>query len=356
MLTAIKVSVITTVYNECETIAGLLDSLALQTRPPDEIVICDGGSQDGTVERINTYRAQHADRLPNLQLIVAPGANISRGRNLAIAAATNELIAVTDAGVRLTPQWLSQLVAPWQLADLAEPPLAVAGFFLPDLQGTSGYERAFLVAMAATVLPLVTEIDPAKFLPSSRSVAFAKAAWAKAGGYPEWLDYCEDLIFDFKINAQRPATQSAFVWAPSAAVYFRPRATLRAFWTQYYRYARGDGKADLWRKRQLVRYLTYLVVLPALVGHAGWGCFARWLGWLGLAIGVIVYCGRPWQRLGALAGGLTWRQQLGAYLWVPLIRLVGDVAKLVGYPVGCWWRYQRRGDERLNWREHKPGV
>ncbi len=331
----------------------LLDSLAMQTRQPDEVVICDGGSQDDTVAIIDAYRRDHPDRLPNLRVIVAPGANISRGRNLAIAAATGDVIAVTDAGVRLTADWLAHLVAPWQVATESVAPLAVAGFFLPDVHGAHPGETAFLTAMAATVLPLPADIEPAKFLPSSRSVAFTKAAWAKVGGYPEWLDYCEDLIFDLKLNAQQPTAASAFIWVPAAVVYFRPRNTLRAFWTQYYRYARGDGKADLWRKRYLVRYLTYLVVLPALVGHLGWGFFARWLGWLGLVIGVLIYCGRPWQRLWTLGQELTWPQRGLAALLVPVIRVVGDLAKMVGYPVGLWWRWRRRGTPALQWREQR---
>jgi hypothetical protein len=102
-------------------------------------------------------------------------------------------------------------------------------------------DSVFTTAMAATVLPVAEEIDPQRFLPSSRSVAFTKTAWAKAGGYPEWLDYCEDLLFDFAINAQRSDQPTAFEWAPDALVYFRPRPNLRSFWTQYYRYARGDG-------------------------------------------------------------------------------------------------------------------
>jgi hypothetical protein len=131
-------------------------------------------------------------------------------------------------------------------------------------------------------------------------VAFTKTAWAQAGGYPEWLDYCEDLLFDFAINAQQPDQPTAFAWAPAALVYFRPRTKLAAFWTQYYRYARGDGKAELWRKRHLIRYLTYLIALPALIGYGLWGGFAPWLGWVGLALGVGVYCRRPWQRLRLL--------------------------------------------------------
>ena len=333
-----NVSVIATVYNEAASIDRLLDSLAAQTQRPHEVVFCDGGSTDGTPARIEEYARCRPGALPNLRLIVAPGANISRGRNLAIAAAAGPLIASTDAGVRLEPDWLQQLTAPWRAAN-GEPPIAAAGFFVPDVQGV------FQTAMAATVLPLVEEIDPSRFLPSSRSVAFTKAAWARAGGYPEWLDYCEDLLFDFAINAQQPDQPTAFAWTPDARAHFRPRTSLRSFWTQYYRYARGDGKADLWRKRHAIRYATYLVAVPALLGHALGGFFARWLGWLGLLIGVFLYCRRPWQRLRVLGRTLSPAQWLAAAALVPVIRVVGDAAKMAGYPAGVLWR-----------RQHPPGV
>lgn len=329
------VSVIATVYNERDAIERLLDSLATQSRRPDEVVICDGGSQDDTADVIRAYAQRYPDRLPNLQVIVEEGANISRGRNLAIAAAQGPVIAATDAGVRLEPDWLEHLVAPWEAG--GDPPLAVAGFFLPEVQGI------FQTAMAATVLPLHDDIDPRRFLPSSRSVAFTKEAWAKAGGYPEWLDYCEDLLFDFAVNAQRPDQPTAFVWAPNAVVHFRPRESLGRFWTQYFRYARGDGKADLWRKRHAVRYATYLVALPALLGHLLFGFFARWLGAVGLAAGIILYCRRPWQRLRVLGKDLSPPQWVAAAALVPLIRATGDLAKMAGYPAGLWWRWRQRG-------------
>lgn len=352
----LPISVITTVYNECQQIERLLNSLATQSRRPDEIIICDGGSTDGTAAIIQAWMARNRDRLPTLQLLVEPGANISRGRNLAIVAAAGPYIAVTDAGVVLEPTWLAELVAPWIDREKGEP-LAIAGFFLADTTqanadalATNQKPSLFLTAMAATVLPLLAEIDPEKFLPSSRSVAFTKQAWTAAGGYPEWLDYCEDLLFDFAINAQRPSAPTAFAWAPKAAVHFRPRGSLRAFWTQYYRYARGDGKADLWRKRHIIRYVTYLVVLPALLGHAFWGFFARDLGWIGLLAGMIFYCWRPWQRLQHLGTGLTLWQWVQAALLVPVIRMVGDVAKMVGYPVGLWWRRRHWQRKEIHWQ------
>lgn len=343
----VAVTVITTVYNERHQIERLLESLAAQSHPPNEVVICDGGSTDGTVATIQQWVARYPQRLPHLQLLVEPGANISRGRNVAIGAAQSPLIAVTDAGVRLSPTWLAALIAPWQTTRGDAAPSAVAGFFLADVTPDEASSAVFLTAMAATVLPRLEEIDPTKFLPSSRSVAFTKQAWAAAGGYPEWLDYCEDLLFDFAINAQRPAAPTAFAWAPNALVYFRPRGSLGAFWTQYYRYARGDGKADLWRKRHTARYVTYLIGLPVLVGlgvgvHLGF--------WAVLVLGGLIYVRTPYRRLRAVlaeaahtkAVRLTPMNILGALVWVPVIRLVGDLAKMIGYPVGWWWRLQQR--------------
>jgi glycosyltransferase involved in cell wall biosynthesis len=107
--TALHASVICTVLNEGESIRRLLDSLISQTRPPDEVLIVDGGSRDNTVGVIQEY----ADRLP-LRVLVVPGANISRGRNAAIEATTGDIIASTDAGVWLERVWLASLLAPLQ--------------------------------------------------------------------------------------------------------------------------------------------------------------------------------------------------------------------------------------------------
>jgi glycosyltransferase involved in cell wall biosynthesis len=342
---SMHVSVIATVHNEAAHMERLLESLATQTRLPDEVVICDGGSSDGTPALIAAWAQRNHDRLPNLRVLVERGANISRGRNLAIAAAAGPIIAATDAGVRLSDRWLEELVLPW--SHPTDPPLAVAGFFQPDVEGV------FDTALAAATLPLRDEIDPKTFLPSSRSVAFTKSAWELAGGYPEWLDYCEDLIFDFNINALRTRRSSGFDWAPNALVWFRPRENVGAFFRQYYRYARGDGKADLWRKRHAVRYATYLVALPALLGHAFFGFFARWLGWLGLAGGILLYCATPLRRLQKVGAALTPTERLQAALLIPVLRVVGDVAKMVGYPVGLLWRWQNRHRPEIHWRKDR---
>lgn len=328
-----KVSLILTVLNEAESLPRLFDSLAAQARSPDEVVVVDGGSRDGTLDLLRAEGRRN--RLP-LRIIERPGTNISQGRNAAITAAQGEIIAVTDAGVRLTPTWLERLVAPFESPG-GEKVAGVAGFFRPDPH------TLFEVAMGATVLPELHDVDPECFLPSSRSCAVRKDALEAVGGYPEWLDFCEDLILDLRLRDR----YGTFFFAPDALVYFRPRRGLRAFFKQYYRYARGDGKADLWRTRHLIRYLTYLVAIPG-IGWLGWRRGRWW--W---ALYLVSFPGMfltPWRRLLPLLrdGGHGPLERLKAFLWVPLIRVVGDVAKMMGYPVGLWWRWRHRPPD---WRE-----
>lgn len=317
-----RVSVIATVKNEESSIGRLLESLLSQTRRPDEIVLVDGGSTDRTTEIVEVFIGRGAP----ITLVVEPGANISRGRNLAIARATGDVIAATDAGVRLAPRWLEELVKPFEEAAGVD---VVGGFFVADPS------TLFEVAMGATVLPALQEIDPNRFLPSSRSVAFKKSAWEAVGGYPEWLDYCEDLIFD--LDLKRSGFNFAF--APGALVHFRPRPNLPAFFKQYYRYARGDGKALLWSKRHVVRYSTYIGGCIALVG----GFWYKIL-WLALGLAAAAYLYGPYRRLLPMMRGRCLRDRAAAILLVPTIRLVGDVAKMIGYPVGLAWRYGHRRD------------
>ena len=318
------ISLIATVLNEGDNIRQLFDSIVAQTRRPDEIVIVDGGSKDDTLAIMRAY----ADELP-LRLFVLAGCNISQGRNRAIAEARGDIIAVTDAGVRLHETWLESISAPL----LDDPALnVVGGFFQADPQ------TAFEAALGATTLPLAEEIAGETFLPSSRSIAIRKSAAEDIGGYPEWLDYCEDLVFDLRLRGRG----GPFAFASDALVYFRPRQNLRQFFRQYYLYARGDGKADLWRKRHLIRYLTYFALTPGIFLAGALWHPAFWLLYL---VGGAVYLYRPFRRLpivlrrASIASLPVW---LFCIALAPLIRVTGDLAKMLGYPVGWRWRLRRR--------------
>ncbi len=50
-----KISVITAVFNNRDTIAQALDSALAQTHPDVELIVIDGGSTDGTLAVLQDY-------------------------------------------------------------------------------------------------------------------------------------------------------------------------------------------------------------------------------------------------------------------------------------------------------------
>ena len=311
------VSLIATVKNEAGNIAALLDSMLAQTRPPDEIVINDNWSTDGTEAIVERYLAAgHPIRL------LRGGHNIPSGRNNAIAHARGPLIASCDAGLTLPPDWLATIVRPLERGQAD----VVGGFYVPDARST------WELALGATNYPDAEEVDQDSFLPAGQSVAFTKAAWQAAGGFPEWAATCEDLLFDLQLKRQG----FRFAFEPAAAVHFRPRSTPRAYWRQYFSYARGDGVGDLFRRRHALRYTAYagLLVIAALAPRIRWAPLL-------LLPGAIAYLQRPYRRLWRRGKGLPLTVRAAALALLPVQRLLGDLAKMAGYPWGVWLRFSR---------------
>jgi glycosyltransferase involved in cell wall biosynthesis len=305
-----RVSLVCTVKNEADNIAGLIRSMLAQSRPPDEIVINDCGSSDATAAIVR----QQIEAGAPIRL-VSGGHNISSGRNNAVLHAAGPIIASTDAGLTLDERWLELLVAPIERGE-AE---VVGGYSCPAPRSL------FETALGATNFRAPHEIDGARFLPAGQSMAFLKEAWEVVGGYPEWLDHCEDLVFDRALR--REGYRSAFV--PAAVIYFRPRESLRAFARQYYNYARGDGVAGLWPLRHALRYGVYMAL-------GLWALGLRRRPWLALLLppALAAYTHKPYRRLLAATAGWAPERRLLALALVPPIKLVGDLAKMVGYPAG----------------------
>lgn len=313
------VTLVATLLNEADNLAEWWTSILGQSRQPDEVVLVDGGSRDGTLEML---RALSATAPFPVRLEVCEGCNIARGRNIAIGMATGEITAVTDAGCVLGPFWLEKIVAPmYEDAGID----LVAGFYKP-LTGSF-----FEEVSACATLPLAWEVRERRFMPSSRSLAFRRSVWEATGGYPEWLEIGEDMYF----NHTWKNMGIRHVMARDALVYWRMRPGPRSLLRQYFLYARGDGESGMYPQRHLLRFATYAWLAFCAASPRGRRMAAP------TAAAAAMYAGRRWMRIPSFMEGRPAREQAAAVPCISLLMLAIDGAKMAGYVAGLARRKRR---------------
>jgi glycosyltransferase involved in cell wall biosynthesis len=223
------VSIVATVLNETASISRLVDSLLRQTPPAAEIVIVDGGSTDGTWEWLRDTAVGHpalrAIRDESCNLKFTPGP-VSKGRNVAIASATHDVIACADAGCTYASDWLANLTAP---LIRGEAEYALGGACL-DMVDPTMWDLA-----SAPFFGVKLSLDAPSKSCTARSMAFTKDLWRRIGGFPESVLLGDDTLFD--LEARRRA-QPAFV---RARALYRPQNSLQSACKQLTRYAASDG-------------------------------------------------------------------------------------------------------------------
>lgn len=209
-----KAAIISTVYNEETNIEKFLESIINQSRLPDEIIIVDGGSTDKTPEIIHNW----SEKYPLIRLIVKR-CNIAKGRNIAIAASTSEIIATTDAGCFIDTTWFEMIVNPIEQMKAQ----AVSGNFTPC--GSLAIQRALSIVGA-------TRRRPQLNFPSSRSFAFLKKLW-DVYAYPEYLNIHEDT----NLCDEWSKRGIKFHYEPSAIVSWELESSLYKIYKKYFGYS-----------------------------------------------------------------------------------------------------------------------
>lgn len=94
------ISIIVTIKNEAKTIDALLDSLLVQEKP-FEIIIVDAKSEDNTQQIIKKYMKKHA----SIKLYSKSGSR-GKGRNYGVSRANGDIVAFTDGGCTAEKNWL----------------------------------------------------------------------------------------------------------------------------------------------------------------------------------------------------------------------------------------------------------
>lgn len=109
-----KISIVTPTFNSMRTLDEYMQAILAQNYPHEnmELIFADGGSQDGTLERIEEYR-QQVD-IP-IQIYENPLRTAEAGKAVAVRKAEGEIICLLDSDNIIPDQnWLSRMMKPFK--------------------------------------------------------------------------------------------------------------------------------------------------------------------------------------------------------------------------------------------------
>jgi glycosyltransferase involved in cell wall biosynthesis len=256
-----KRALIATLFNEAYNLSRWWDCLMRQMVLPDQLSIVDGGSTDGTWEKLQEL----AKNAPVRVLLKQQRCNIATGRNLAISLTDAEIIAANDAGSFPKQDWFAEITQPL----LADPGLDVVGG-----ESRTVFENAFQKSVEPIEKLAKDPTSSDQAYPSSRNVAFRRQAWLDVGGYPEWLTLtAEDALF----NQELHRAGKKFIYNPKAVVLWPMRENAKAYFRMYYNYGYGAAEARLYSRNYRRRLATVIFPPLLLLSHHRFRYFGfRW--------------------------------------------------------------------------------
>lgn len=298
-----RVSLITTCLNEGADIKDFLNSVINQSKKPDEFIIVDAGSTDGTIDIVKKYQEKHRW----IRLIVKRNVSRGKGRNIAIKNAKGEIIAVADAGCILQKDWLKNITSPFK-----EGYDIVIGYYKPF------YKNDFQFFCGRLLVP--KKLDVIRM--SSRSLAFKKAVWKETGGYEENVDVGEDTIFHWKILKKKLKTK----FEKSAIVYWiMPRSSKELF-KKFFRYGAGYWqtiKLKEFRRFLLLIFSTYFYLLLLV-------SFLFIVPYLSIFLVLFLFLG----LICIGIKGVLATKKLKAFVYMPYLFLLKNLSFVIGFTFG----------------------
>jgi glycosyltransferase involved in cell wall biosynthesis len=217
-----QVAVIVPVRNGAGAIGACLSRVLDQTRRPDEVIVVDNGSSDGTAA---------VAAAAGVRVVPEPVPGVYRARNTGWRSSDADLLAFTDADCEPERDWLERLLAP-----LSDPTVAGVGgeaSLGPPETGVARWavERSFLSQRANFEHP---------FLPFA---ATANAAWRRSaleavGGFEELFLSGGDTDLSWRVQA---FAGGRLVYEPDATVTHRFARRVSDVTSRARRYAGGHA-------------------------------------------------------------------------------------------------------------------
>lgn len=206
MPTPPRISVLLTSYNREDLIAASIESVLAQTLTDFELVICDDGSRDGTVDIINDYaRRDTRIRVSVNQRNLGDYGN----RRHAASLARGRFLKYHDSDDLMYPHCLATMAGPLEAEPRAAFALSAAGSWPGGpcpmlLTPRLAYEREFL--------------GSGLFQQGPASALFRTAEFLALGGFPE-VAYAGDYLFWL-----RTCTAVNVLLVPGDLFYYRVHA------------------------------------------------------------------------------------------------------------------------------------
>lgn len=226
-----SVSVLMPVRNEAASIEGAVQAALAQTHLPDQVLVIDGRSTDGTQDRVRSIAAGDS----RVRVLDNPAGGISAGLNVGLAQARTEFVARMDGHATVNREYVELGVR-----RLRENPevAGVGGRRIGVARTSTG--RAIALALSS---PFgvgdsinhygreVQHTDHASF-----GVYRTRAA-VEVRGWDEDLLVNEDVDFDLRLLR----AGHRILYEPAMLINWNVRETLADLARQYRRYGRGKG-------------------------------------------------------------------------------------------------------------------
>lgn len=263
-----SVCVILPVLDEYDAIDACLSSLQDQDYPGNvQVIVADGGSTDGTLDRLRTWE----DRWPTVRIVDNPDRVQSAGMWRAALSTSAEILVRADAHTTYAPDYISRSVESLAATDA----VAVGGPLRPA-EG-AGFARSVGRAMTH---PL--GVGPARFHSGTAAGfvdtvylgAFRREDFLAIGGMrtlPSRVAEDADLYFRWRSQGR------SILLDPLIRSEYSPRATPSALWRQFYRY--GTGKADMLMVNGEFPSVRPLAPLALVTGMVGGLALTSWSWW-----------------------------------------------------------------------------
>jgi glycosyltransferase involved in cell wall biosynthesis len=283
------VGVVIPCRNEAHWIGEVLDALAAQDRRPDDVVVVDDGSSDGTAAAVaawphGTSAGQTRPDALSVRVIAGPQRGVAAAVNAGVAALRTEVVVRLDGHCRPENDYVRRTTAlvmedgvgvaggAWTIRPSAQTLQANAIAIAvqhPMGSGGAAYrgagERASrygadppsdMRVANVPARPLARAVDTVPF------GCFRRSLWQDLNGLDERLWSNEDYDFNFRVRERGLRV----MLDPTIRCTYYARPTLRALARQYGRY--GWWKAQMLRHHPRAirwRQLIPAMLLPALL-------------------------------------------------------------------------------------------